>query len=100
MFTFAYPAIFNRDDEGRFLVSFPDFPSTHTDGADLNEALTEAMDCLGSAIAFALADNVEVPKPSAVKRGQRLIPVPLWIVAKLALHYPVGENPGGARSTG
>lgn len=91
MFTFAYPASFSRDEEGRLLVGFPDFPTAHTDGADAAEAMEEAIDCLGSAIAFLMADKSEVPKPSRLKRGQRLVPVPLWIVTKLALYWAIRE---------
>jgi antitoxin HicB len=91
MFTFAYPATFTRDQGGAILVGFPDFPSAHTDGADANEAMAEAIDCLGSAIAFVMADKRDVPKPSGQKRGQKLVPVPLWIVAKLALYWAVRE---------
>ena len=91
MFTFAYPAVFKRDEDGRLLVSFADFPTAHTDGADAYEAIAEAIDCLGSSIAFAMADKVNVPKPSRLKRGQKLIPVPLWIVGKLALYWAIRE---------
>ena len=91
MFTFAYPAVFKRDEDGRLLVSFPDFPAAHTDGADANEAMEEAIDCLGSVIAFAMADKAEVPKPSRLKRRQRLVPVPLWIVGKLALYWAIRD---------
>jgi antitoxin HicB len=84
MFTFAYPADFKRGRDGRFVVGFPDFPTAHTDGADANEAMEEAIDCVGSSIAFAMTDKADVPKPSRLKRGQRLVPVPLWIVGKLA----------------
>src|ERR1700684_622355 len=91
MFTFAYPAIFERDEDGRSLVSFLDFPSAHTDGAVANEAMEEAIDCLGSSIAFAMADKADVPKPSRPRRGQKLVPVPLWIVGKLALYWAVRE---------
>ena len=92
MFTFAYPAVFKRDEDERLLVSFPDFPTAHTDGADANEAMEEAIDCLGSSIAFAMAGKVDVPKPSRLKRGQKLVPVPLWIVGKLALYWAVREK--------
>ena len=70
MFTFAYPAAFSRDEHGRSLVRFPNFPNAHTDGADAAEAMEEAIDCLGSSIAFAMADKADVPKPSRLKRGQ------------------------------
>lgn len=92
MLTFAYPARFTRDAAGRFTVSFPDFARAHTDGADAGEAFTEAVDCLGSIIAFTMADKSPVPKPSALKRGQRLVPVPLWIASKLALYWAVAES--------
>jgi antitoxin HicB len=91
MFTFAYPAVFRRDEDGRLLVSFPDFSRAHTDGVDTNEAMAEAIDCLGSSIAFAMADKTNVPKPSRHKRGQKLVPVPLWIVGKLALYWAIRE---------
>jgi antitoxin HicB len=91
MFTFAYPAVFRRDEDGRTLVGFPDFPTAHTDGADANEAMEEAIDCLGSSIAFAMADKADVPRPSRLKRGQKMVPMPLWIVAKLALYWAIRE---------
>ena len=91
MFTLAFPAVFQRDEDGRVLVSFPDFPAGHTDGADANEAMEEAIDCLGSVIAFAMADKTEVPRPSRLKRRQKLVPVPLWIVGKLALHWAIRD---------
>jgi len=91
MFTFAYPAAFSPEEGGRTLVSFPDFPRAHTDGANAAEAVEEAIDCLGSSIAFAMADKVDIPKPSRLKRGQKLVPVPLWIVAKLALYWAIRE---------
>ena len=92
MFTFAYPAVFSRDEDARWLVGFPDFPATHTGGADATEAMEQAIDCLGSAIAFAMADKADVPKPSRLKRGQKSVPVPLWIVPKLALYWAIRER--------
>ena len=91
MLTLAYPAVFKHDRTGRTLVSFPDFTTAHTDGADTNEALEQAIDCLGSAVAFAMADKVAIPKPSRVKRGQRDVPVPFWIVGKLALYWAIRD---------
>jgi antitoxin HicB len=84
--SFAYPATFRRDENGRPVVSFPDFPACHTDGKDLREAIEEAIDCLGSLIAARIADRATIPPPSRLKRGQRLVPVPLWIAGKLALY--------------
>jgi len=92
MLSFSYPANFQPDKDGRPVVSFPDFPEAHTDGKDMQEALEEAIDCLGSVIAFRISAKQEIPKPSAVKRGQHPVPVPLWIAGKLALYLAVRER--------
>jgi antitoxin HicB len=89
---FQYPARFQRDEVGRILVSFPDFPRAHTDGKDVAEATDDAVDCLGSVIAEHIAERMDVPAPSEAKRGQRLVPVPMWIAGKLALYLAVRES--------
>ena len=33
-----------------------------------------------------------MPAPSKVRKGQRLVPVPLWIAGKLALYLAMKEN--------
>ena len=91
MFSFSYPATFRPDKDGRPVVRFPDFPEAHTDGKDMREAVEEAIDCLGSVIAFRIAEKKEIPAPSPLKRGQRLVPVPLWMAGKLALYLAMRE---------
>ncbi|HUG80622.1 MAG TPA: type II toxin-antitoxin system HicB family antitoxin [Bryobacterales bacterium] len=73
-------------------MDFPDFPEAHTHGKDLDEALDEAADCLGSAVAFRMADKEEIPRPSRIKRGQRPVAVPFWIAGKLALYLAMRER--------
>ena len=67
------------------LVEFIDLPRVATDGKDEREAMEEAMDALGSDLSIRLSRREEIPTPSPVKRGQRLVPVPLWLAPKLAL---------------
>jgi len=104
MFSFSYPATFRRDRSGRPVVSFADFPEAHTDGKDQAQAIEEAIDCLGSVLAFRISQKMEIPLPSPAKRGQRLVPVPLWIAGTLALHVAMREqgvsNSGLARRLG
>ena len=92
MASFSYPATFRRGAGGRFVVGFPDLPEAHTDGRDMAEAVEEAIDCLGSVLAFRIAEKSEIPAPSRLKRGQRLVPVPLWIAGKLALYVTMIEQ--------
>ena len=47
----------------------------------------KAIDCLGSVIAHAIAERLDVPQPARPKRGQGLVRVPLWIAPKLALYW-------------
>ncbi len=88
----AFPATFRPDVNGRPVVSFPDFPRAHTDGKNMREAFEEATDCLGSVIAEHIAEKQEIPDPSPIKRGQKLIPVPLWVAGKLALYLTMREQ--------
>ena len=97
MLQLNYPAALKRGSDGRFLVLFPDFPEAGTDGKDLNEALEEASDCLGSVIGFRIRHKEEVPLPSAPRRGQRLIAVPFWIAGKLALYMAMRQQKVGNR---
>jgi len=92
MFSIAYPAAFRRDENGRPVVSFPDFPRAHTDGKNMQEAFEEAIDCLGSVIAAHIAERKEIPEPSPTKRGWKLVPVPLWVAGKLALYRTMREQ--------
>lgn len=86
MSAFAYPAKFTRGRDGRILVEFIDLPRVATDGADDHEAMEEAIDALGSDLSIRLSRRDEIPVASPIKRGCRLVPVPLWLAPKLALH--------------
>ena len=92
MSAFTYPAKFTIGRDGRVLVEFADLPRVSTDGKDDREALEEAMDALGSDLSIRLSRREDIPAPSAAKRGQRLVPVPLWLAPKLALYLAMREQ--------
>jgi len=92
MSVFAYPARFTAGGDGRVLVEFVDLPRVPTDGKDAQEAIEEAMDALGSDLSIRLTRREEIPTPSAAKRGQRLVPVPLWLAPKLALYLAMRDQ--------
>ena len=81
----AYPAVFTREAKG-IDVSFPDFPRAHTCGATDEEAYRMAIDCLRAAIEYALEAKEEIPRSSAVRKGQQAIPVSFDLAPKLALY--------------
>ena len=88
----TYPARFMSGGDGRILVEFVDLPRVATDGKDVQEAIAEAIDALGSDLSIRLSRREEIPAPSAAKRGQRLVPVPLWLAPKLALYLAMRDQ--------
>ena len=89
---FSYPAKFTAGSDGRVLVEFVDLPRVATDGNDEREAMEEAMDALGSDLSIRLSRREEIPTPSTAKRGQRQVPVPLWLAPKLALYLAMRDQ--------
>ena len=87
MSALTYPAKFTAGSDGRVLVEFIDLPRVATDGKDLQEAMEEAMDALGSDLSIRLSRREEIPAPSPTKRGQRLVPVPLWLAPVARLYH-------------
>jgi antitoxin HicB len=92
MSAFEYPVKLTAGADGRILVEFVDFPRAATDGKDKREALEEAMDALGSDLSIRLSGREEIPAASAAKRGQRLVPVPLWLAPKVALYLAMRDQ--------
>ena len=89
---FVYPARFRRDSDGRWVVHFPDLPEAHTDGATRTEALSEAEDCLCSALAIRMAEREPLPRPSRMQKGTTPISVPVWLAPKLALQFAIEDE--------
>jgi antitoxin HicB len=84
MLALTYPARFTKGADGRILVEFVDLPRVATDGADSREATEEAIDALGSDLSIRLSRREQIPVPSPLQRGQRLVAAPLWLAPKLA----------------
>ena len=56
-----YPAIFHKDEENGFWVSFPDFPECLTEGDDMEKAYEMAVDALGLAISCRKKEGNIIP---------------------------------------
>ena len=73
--THTYPAEIERDDDGRYVVTFPDFGWGATDGATRDEALEEAKNLLRELIATTIREGGALPEPSrAGKRRPLIVP--------------------------
>jgi antitoxin HicB len=84
--TFNDPAEIERNEDGRFVVTFPDFGWGATDGATRNEALTEAKDLLRELIATTVREGYALPEPSRASKRRPLIVPPLQITLKAAFY--------------
>lgn len=81
----AYPAQFTPDEGGSFMVRFRDLPEAITSGRDMSDAIEQGADCLQEALAGRLVRRDVIPKPSKERRGERRIPVAMYLAPKLAL---------------
>ncbi len=98
MFTATYPGSSIPEENGKgFHARFPDLPEALTGGADLDETMVEAADCLAEAIAGRITRGDAIPAPSKLKRGQHPVNVPLYLAPKLALYLAMRD--GGMRNT-
>ena len=84
--SYNYPAEIERDEDGRFVVTFPDFGWGATDGATQEEALAEARDLLRELIAATLRDGGRLPNPSRTSTHQVLVVPPVSIALKAAIY--------------
>lgn len=62
---YFYPAIFHKDDSGRYSVLFPDF-DVATCGDDLDDAMDMAKECLSLQLKGLKEDGEAFPTPSPV----------------------------------
>ena len=91
--TYNYPAVIERDADGRYVVSFPDFGWGATDGATRDEALAEARDLLRELIAATMREGSDLPEPSRATKRRPLVVPPVPIALKAAL-YEAFRNAG------
>lgn len=89
---FAYPASLRKGRDGRITVRFRDVPEALTDGADEAEAAENAVDALSEALMGRIIDREDIPVPSALRKGERLIMPDPTIAAKSALHQVARES--------
>jgi antitoxin HicB len=90
---FAYPVVLTPDeDDGGFVVSFPDLPEAITQGEDELDALEQAADALDEALAGRIRRGDEIPRPSERRHRQRIVvPTPL-MAAKAALYLTLRSS--------
>lgn len=80
-----YPAIFSKDQDGGFVVTFRDIPEAITQGDTEEEAMAMAEDVLLGTIDWYLDQKKAIPAPSKGRLGDRLVELPVSVTAKVML---------------
>jgi antitoxin HicB len=80
-----YPVTLTPDSNGTFLVGFPDFPEANSVGGDQNDALSNALDALETALEIYFDERRAVPLPSTMKKNQPFVTLPALETAKVLL---------------
>lgn len=80
-----YPAKFDLNDDGCYVVSFRDIPEALTQGFSLEEAKEQALDSLIIAFDFYFEDNRSIPIPSEALEDEYLIELPISVWSKVLL---------------
>jgi antitoxin HicB len=90
-----YPATFTPAAEGGYVITFRDIPEAITQGDDEADAMFQARDVLAMAMGVYFDEKRSVPRPSAAKRGERLVDLPVSVSAKvLLLNQMLAERVG------
>ena len=89
--TYNYPAEIERDEDGRYVVAFPDFCWGATDGATPEEALGEARDLLRELMAATMRESKRLPDPSRDGEQRYVVVPPVSIALKAALYEAFRE---------
>ena len=86
---YAYPCRIERDEDGAFVVSFPDVTGANTGADERAEALQLAEDALAGALGMYVELREPIPVPSPVMDGQEVVAVD---PAKLELYTAMRDR--------
>lgn len=88
----AYPVVLTADKNRSVIAAFPDLPEALTNGRSAEDAATWAQDALVVALSGYVEEGRDIPKPSRPRKGQRLVPVPPMVAAKLAIYQAMRDQ--------
>lgn len=90
---FTYPVALAADDEDSgYVVTCRDVPEVVTQGETIEDAISEAEGALEAAIEMRIEDGMDIPVPSARRRGEQLARLPIGSAMKAALYVSMREQ--------
>lgn len=90
---FTYPVILTpAEADGGYVVTCRDVPEVVTQGESIEDAISEAEGALEAAVEMRIEDGMDVPVPSAKRRGEHLANLPVGSAMKAALYVTMREQ--------
>src|SRR5262245_55610024 len=84
----AYRYVLQRQENGWWLVRFPDVPEALTK----EEARENAVDCIITALAGYMKEGRPIPRPSLVRKDGERVVLPSLVTAKLAVYETMRDH--------
>ena len=81
-----------RDEDGSYVVTFPDFGWGATAGETRETALIEAQDLLRELLRTTIREGEPIPVPSRASKHRPLVSAPVSIALKAALYDATQES--------
>ena len=91
MFKNEYFLKMEKDDNGTWLVTCPDFPEVTTFGEDKGDAIMRGRDAIEEAIAARIADRQDVPSPG-LQKGKVAVSMPHQTFLKILLWHTMKDK--------
>ena len=82
----GYRFALEQQDNGWWLVRFPGIPEALTEGETVEEARSNALDCLIAALEGYMKAGRAIPREGAAQSGADRIVLPSLVTAKLAVY--------------
>jgi antitoxin HicB len=86
MMAVGYGYTLERQENDWWLVRFPEIPEALTEGETEEEARTNAIDCVITALEGYMKAGRPIPRPSAPRSGRDRAVLPSLVTAKLAVY--------------
>jgi antitoxin HicB len=89
---FEYSVAFQDAGDGEVVISCRDLPEVHSQGSQGDDARLAAEGAIQAAIEYRILEGLELPSPSASRRGEEKISLPPETAAKAALYMVMREE--------
>lgn len=92
MHRFTFLVKLKKEKLGGYSVTLPDLPEAITQGESIEDALSEAQDCLEEAIANRMIMKLSIPNPKQITKQDHSVSLPATLAAKAALYVIMQEK--------